>query len=182
MGATEELARFVVETTYERLPEEAIHEAKRCTLETVANNLLGSASSLGKRIALQLNKGKEPPEAMLMGIGSKRSLRTAAFFNSAIADINDSMAEETVQQARKNNSEIHYIRTDVSKISDLDKMVAETVQVFGKLNIFWHNAGITGPGAIEQTTEAEFDKTMAIHLKGASYCNRCTENGLFSRL
>ena len=48
-------------------------------------------------------------------------------------------------------------------------MVEEAVKAFGKVDIFWHNAGIAGPGAIEQTTEEDFDRQLAIHVKGGFF-------------
>ena len=86
-----------------------------------------------------------------------------------IADINDQMGRETVKLAKEAGTEIHYVHADVSDISDLEKMVQETVKMFGKVNIFWHNAGNVGPGAMEGTSEEEFDKTLAIHVKGGFF-------------
>jgi len=86
-----------------------------------------------------------------------------------IADINDEMAKETVKSAKEAGGEIRYVRTDVSSVADLEKLVRETVRTFGKLNIFWHNAGNAGPGIIERTSEEDFDKTMAIHVKGGFF-------------
>jgi len=86
-----------------------------------------------------------------------------------IADINDQMGRETVKLAKEAGTEIQYLHADVSDISDLEKMVQETVKMFGKVNIFWHNAGNVGPGAMEGTSEEEFDKTLSIHLKGGFF-------------
>jgi NAD(P)-dependent dehydrogenase (short-subunit alcohol dehydrogenase family) len=92
----------------------------------------------------------------------------------AIADLDEQMGEKTAKLAKENNLEIQYIHVDVSNTSDLERMVKETIRMFGKLNIFWHNAGNAGPGVIERTTEEDFDKTIAIHMKGgffgAKYC------------
>lgn len=131
MGVTEGLAEFVVETTYESLPQEAIDEARRCTLETVANNLLGSASGLAKRVAAELGKGDESPEAMLMGIGKKRSLRTAAFFNSLIADINDSCggAERSVVHHGKNVVPVSLTTASAKEKSGRDMITAMMVAI-----------------------------------------------------
>lgn len=90
MGVTEKLAKFASETTYDNLPEQVVKEAKSILLESVAVMLLGSRLKLGKTIGEVLTRGKESPEAMLIGRGNKRSLRTAAFYNTAIADCNDS--------------------------------------------------------------------------------------------
>ncbi len=86
-----------------------------------------------------------------------------------IADINDQMGRETVKLAKEAGTEIHYVHADVSDISDLEKMVQETVKIFGKVNIFWHNAGNAGPGSIERTSEEDFDKTLSIHVKGGFF-------------
>lgn len=86
-----------------------------------------------------------------------------------VADINDQMGEETVKLAKNDGLKVQYIHADVSKISDLEKMVLETLRIFGKLNIFWHNAGNAGPGIIERTSEIDFDKTLAIHVKGGFF-------------
>jgi NAD(P)-dependent dehydrogenase (short-subunit alcohol dehydrogenase family) len=86
-----------------------------------------------------------------------------------IADINDKMAEETMNLAGDLSANIHYFHTDVSKLPDLQKMVQETIKKFGKLDIYWHNAGNAGPGYIERVSEEEFDKTIAIHIKGALF-------------
>lgn len=52
--------------------------------------VLGSGSRLGKRIGELLATGEESPEAILVGRGVKRKLRTAVLYNTAIADCTDS--------------------------------------------------------------------------------------------
>jgi NAD(P)-dependent dehydrogenase (short-subunit alcohol dehydrogenase family) len=104
------------------------------------------------------------------GIGRASSLLFAKEGAAVvIADINDKMGEETIKLGRELGGKIHYVHTDVSKIIDLENMVLQTIKTFGKLNIFWHNAGNAGPGFIERVTEEEFDKTLAIHMKGALF-------------
>ncbi len=48
-------------------------------------------------------------------------------------------------------------------------MVREAAQAFGRLDIFWHNAGNVGPGAVEETSEEAYDLTMSIHVKGGFF-------------
>ncbi len=54
-------------------------------------------------------------------------------------------------------------------MDEVEKMVRQTVQAFGRLDIFWHNAGNVGPGSIEDTSEAAYDLTMSIHLKAGFF-------------
>lgn len=90
MGVTEALAQFVSETTYDDLLDVVVDEAKRILLETIAVTLFGSRTSLGKTIGKAMKEIEEIPQAMRIGIGDRVSLKTAAFYNTALADTNDS--------------------------------------------------------------------------------------------
>ena len=59
-----------------------------------------------------------------------------------------------------------YIQGDVSCAADAERAVAETVKAFGKLDILFNNAGIVIPGRIDNTSEEDWDRTMAVNLKG----------------
>lgn len=91
----------------------------------------------------------------------------------AVVDIDDKLGEQTVKEIRERGSEGICIHADVTKMPELERMVQETVKTFGKLDIFWHNAGNAGPGIVERTTEAAYDQTMTLHVKagffGAKY-------------
>lgn len=87
----------------------------------------------------------------------------------AIADINDKMGNEVFAEAKEKKLDIRFIHTDVAKVADVEHMVKETVRLFGKLNIFWHNAGNVGGGVLENTSEEDFDTTLAIHVKGGFF-------------
>ena len=91
-----------------------------------------------------------------------------------VVDINDQMGAETEKQAREFGGAVQYIHADVGKVTELERMARETVKAFGKINIFWHNAGNVGPGLLERTSEEDFDRTIAIHVKGgffgSKYC------------
>lgn len=90
-----------------------------------------------------------------------------------IADIKDKESNDTVQMINKAGGQAIFIHTDVSKVAEIEKMMQETVNKFGRLDIFYHNAGIPGPGFLELTTEEAYDQSMAINLKagyfGAKY-------------
>jgi NAD(P)-dependent dehydrogenase (short-subunit alcohol dehydrogenase family) len=84
-----------------------------------------------------------------------------------IAGRNESEGKKAlgVLQAISNN--IKFIPTDVSKNRNVQTLVAETVNLFGRLDIAFNNAGIEGNFApIDETPEEEFDKVMAVNLKG----------------
>jgi len=87
----------------------------------------------------------------------------------AVVDMNEENGAQTVQAVRDAGGEAVFIRANMTSMADVERMVRETVQAFGRLDIFWHNAGNAGPGAVEETSEADYDMTMTIHLKAGFF-------------
>ena len=87
----------------------------------------------------------------------------------AIADINEKDALETVRTIEKDGGAASFVHADLVKVADIGNMVQATVARYGRLDIFYHNAGIAGPGRIEFTTEEAYDQTLDIHLKAGFF-------------
>ncbi len=113
--------------------------------------------------------------ALITGGSSGIGRETALLFAQegaavVVADINEA-AKETVELIEKQGGKAAYIRTDVSKASDCENMVAFAEQTFGKLNIIFNNAGIMhsdDDNAIT-TEESVWDLTMNINVKGVFF-------------
>jgi NAD(P)-dependent dehydrogenase (short-subunit alcohol dehydrogenase family) len=75
--------------------------------------------------------------------------------------------EETVRLIQDAGGEAIFVQADVTKEADVQAMVDKTVDVFGRLDIAFNNAGMAdeNPSLIEQT-EAEYDRTMNVNIKG----------------
>jgi NAD(P)-dependent dehydrogenase (short-subunit alcohol dehydrogenase family) len=75
--------------------------------------------------------------------------------------------EETVRLIKEAGGEAIFVQADVTKEADVKAMVDKAVDVFGRLDIAFNNAGTVGenPSLIEQT-EAEYDRTMNVNVKG----------------
>ncbi len=89
-----------------------------------------------------------------------------------VGDIDPKGGEETVQMITGEGGEASFVQTDVAKVEDVRKLVEAAVDLYGKLNILWNHAGIPGPGKLEDTEEAEFDRTMTINLKGGFFATK----------
>jgi glucose 1-dehydrogenase len=64
------------------------------------------------------------------------------------------------------------VQADVSKEEDVLRMVGEAAARLGGLDILVNNAGIQSPQRSEQLASAEFDKVLAINLRGSFLCAR----------
>jgi NAD(P)-dependent dehydrogenase (short-subunit alcohol dehydrogenase family) len=61
------------------------------------------------------------------------------------------------------------IVADQSKVSDIENLASKVKSDFGKVDILFINAGITGLAAIEETSEELFDSIMNVNFKGAFF-------------
>jgi glucose 1-dehydrogenase len=61
------------------------------------------------------------------------------------------------------------VDADVSKVEDLERLIAAAVDAFGRLDIMVNNAGIESRTSILDTTEAQYERVMDINLKSAFF-------------
>lgn len=73
--------------------------------------------------------------------------------------------KSTVKELKSQN--VDYFVADVSKVEDTIHYVNDTLIKFGKIDIFFNNAGVEGVvKPIVEYPESEFDKVIAVNLKG----------------
>ena len=93
-GVTETLARFIVDTRFEDLPEKIIHEVKRNLLDTIGCAFAGLATDIGlEALTLARTLGGNP-ESTVIGTGEKTSCALASYVNARMANALD--ADETL--------------------------------------------------------------------------------------
>jgi 2-methylcitrate dehydratase PrpD len=85
MGATEKIARFIVDTNYTDLPQKVVEQAKRTALDCLGASLAGVGEPVSQTIAGYVVKLGGPPQAHVIGSGRKISASDAALANGAIA-------------------------------------------------------------------------------------------------
>lgn len=64
------------------------------------------------------------------------------------------------------------IQADVSEPEDVDRMVEDTLRTFGRINVFVNNAGVAIFKPIPELTLEDWDRTMAVNLRGAFLCTQ----------
>jgi NAD(P)-dependent dehydrogenase (short-subunit alcohol dehydrogenase family) len=97
----------------------------------------------------------------------------------AIADIAGELASErvsgmaTADDLERTRGEIDAlgrrtlaIRADVTKAADCERMVAEVLDAFGRIDILHANAGVFSFGKAWELTEDDWDTVLAVNLKG----------------
>jgi len=86
-----------------------------------------------------------------------------------ISGRNKERGGEVVEMIKKQGGQAHFVAADVMVQADIERLVKEAVDAFGRLDIFWHNAGIVGPDDVETISPETYDKMMNTHLKAAVF-------------
>jgi NAD(P)-dependent dehydrogenase (short-subunit alcohol dehydrogenase family) len=85
------------------------------------------------------------------------------------ADVTEDVVEggePTAAMLQREGHDCAFVRTDVSVAADADRVVAETVARHGRLDVLVNNAVIRGGHPLLETSEAEWDRVLAVGLKG----------------
>jgi len=114
--------------------------------------------------------------ALITGAGSGIGRTTAILFAAegamvAVSDVSVDGGEETVRQIRQAGGEAVFVKADVSSATEVENMVSKTVETYGRLDYAVNNAGMEAqPTPTADYTEADFDRTIAVNLKGTWLC------------
>ena len=105
------------------------------------------------------------------GIGKAVVLALAAKGAKVVIDyVADEEATEDLERQIAGLGEMSVgIEADVSKVEDLQRMIDTAVSTYGRLDVMVNNAGIETRTSVLDTTEAQFEKVMAVNLKSAFF-------------
>ncbi|MGD1886014.1 MAG: SDR family NAD(P)-dependent oxidoreductase [Cohaesibacteraceae bacterium] len=82
-----------------------------------------------------------------------------------LADIDDTRGHEAEEQLGRIGTAL-YVHCDVSDRLDVRNLVAKTVEAFGEIDVLVANAGIVHTADFLEIDEADFDRVVAVNLKG----------------
>lgn len=89
----------------------------------------------------------------------------------ACVDINEVGGKETASHIQKIGGQSLFSKCDVSKSSDVQAAVRQTVETFGSLDVAFNNAGTEGHAApLTDWSEENWDQVLDINLKGVWLC------------
>ena len=88
-----------------------------------------------------------------------------------IADIDDAAGRETEQELQA-AGEVRFFRADVASEEEVGRLVAQTLNTFGGLDVLINNAGIMIRRPLTELSLAEWNRVLAVNLSGAFLCAR----------
>src|SRR3989441_5376747 len=105
----------------------------------------GSSSGIGKAIALTFAE-----EGARVVVAARRQ----------------DLCEQTVKQIREKGGDAMAIQTDVTDESQVERLITQTVQRYGRLDILVNNAGIESGGQVAENNTKNFDEGRNTKLPG----------------
>jgi NAD(P)-dependent dehydrogenase (short-subunit alcohol dehydrogenase family) len=109
--------------------------------------------------------------AVVTGGNSGIGLATAKRFSEEGAKVViTGRDQKTLDAAVKTiGGDVVALRSDVSKLADLDKLYKTVSEKFGKIDVLFANAGIAKFAPVTESNEALFDETFDVNVKGVYF-------------
>ncbi len=113
--------------------------------------------------------------ALITGGGSGIGEATVLRFSEegakvVINEVNADNANNVAEKIKAKGGEVLVCIADVCKKSDVEKMVKQIIEKFGRLDILVNNAGINRDSFAKKMSEEQWDKVIDINLKGTFLC------------
>jgi len=120
--------------------------------------ITGATRGIGKGIAIEL----AATELDIIAIGTRDA----------------SQAADAVEEIRSHGTDVVYVQADVSTAEGRAKMVAETREAFGRLDVLVNNAGVAPKERVDilEVSEESFDWVFGINLRGPLFLTQGVAN------
>ena len=104
------------------------------------------------------------------GVTARRFAREGA--KVVVTDINVEGGQGTVKDIKDNGGEAVFVEADISKVVECEKIIRSAVDVFGRVDVLFNNAGLDLTKSMHEYIEEDYDKMVDVHLKGSFFCIR----------
>jgi len=136
---------------------------------------VSDSPDLGGRVALVTGASRGIGAAIAMALADAGA--AVAINYVARRDAADTLA----QTVRARGAHAIAVRADVSAAAEVARMIAHVETDLGPIDVLVNNAGIGNRHTIDELTEAEWDRTIAINLKSAFLCTQGVFRGMRER-
>ncbi|MCZ6636352.1 MAG: SDR family NAD(P)-dependent oxidoreductase [bacterium] len=89
-----------------------------------------------------------------------------------INDLDSEKAEKTASDLRDRGHETLAVQADITDAAAVHALIAQTNERFGDIHILINNAGILYPTKVIDIEEPEWDRVIAVNLKGTFLCSQ----------
>lgn len=108
------------------------------------------------------------------GIGAGISKRFAEAGASVVVSYvqAEEAAQEVAEQIQATGGQAQVIQADVSRADDVERLISQTVERCGRLDVLVNNAGVYPLSPLLEMVEDEWEQVLAANLTGTHYCTQ----------
>ena len=101
-----------------------------------------------------------------VGIGHETALLFAREGAKIAVNSQSERGRSVADEIKAAGGDAIFVQGRVEEPADANAMVEQTVTAFGRLDILFNNAGIVSPGRCDNTSIEDFDRTIAVNVRG----------------
>jgi meso-butanediol dehydrogenase/(S,S)-butanediol dehydrogenase/diacetyl reductase len=134
---------------------------EQTTLDGAVSIVTGGAGDIGGGIAAELAAAGSD-----VVIADVDVMESAYNQRSSTEMAGTERAQAVVDRVESEGQRAHVIDCDVTKATQVDAMVEEVVDEFGRIDVLANNAGVITVAPVEEMAEEEWDTVMDVNMKG----------------
>jgi NAD(P)-dependent dehydrogenase (short-subunit alcohol dehydrogenase family) len=123
------------------------------------------ALRLNEKVAIVTGAGSGIGRAIALGFAEEGA-------RVVLVDRDEAGGASTLGLVTAAGGDAHLVVADVSRGADTERIVAETVRVFGRLDALVNNAAVMVSKAVPELSEEEWDHVVGVNLKGVFLCSK----------
>lgn len=109
--------------------------------------------------------------ALITGSGSGIGKSSAVLFAQEgawviVNDLAEDKGRETVAEIERTGGKALFIRADVTNPDSVERMVKEAIRAWGRIDVLFNNAGISGVGALHEVEPDAWDRIISVNVRG----------------
>lgn len=107
------------------------------------------------------------------GIGRETALRFAQEgAKVVVAEVNPTTGQSVADDLSGKGSEALFVQVDISRRDSVQQMMSAVMDRFGRIDVLINNAGVIQDRTLKKMTDEEFDRVIAVNLRGAFVCTQ----------
>ncbi|GGK02502.1 oxidoreductase [Lentibacillus kapialis] len=113
----------------------------------------------------------EDKVVIITGAGSGIGKETAILFAKEgatviVNDLNEDSGQQTIDEIHSNNGTALFIQGNVTKTEDVRYLVDKVIKRFGRIDVLFNNAGISGVGQLQEIDLATWEQVFKVNVNG----------------